>query len=222
MNPKILLPVAFAATFSASLGIALGQQPAAPSTGYDMINLGVPLGGTFANAQTLSLQGYVAGYSNTKGDVAEHAVLWEINTTKDLGTLGGPSSAVLGNISGFSETATADSLGQDFCLRSTHLTCQAFTVVNQSAVALPTLGGNSAIAFGNNDSGQIVGESLTANPRCQLPGRRSAPATLLPGAGRASGGLAKWQGHRASLILRRLRRTREWQQRPRSDRRLDG
>ena len=177
MNPKILLPVAFAATFSASLGVALGQQPAAPSTGYDIINLGVPLGGTFANAQTLSLQGYVAGYSNTKGDVAEHAVLWELNTTKDLGTLGGPSSAILGNISGFSETATPDSLGQDFCLRLTHLTCQAFTVVNQSAVTFPTLGGNSAIAFGNNDYGQIVGESLTATPdaTCLVGGKPQPP-----------------------------------------------
>ncbi len=50
MNQKMLLPVALLATLSPSLGVALGQQPAAPSLGYDVINLGTPLGGTFANA----------------------------------------------------------------------------------------------------------------------------------------------------------------------------
>src|ERR1700730_13347230 len=101
MNPKMLLPVAFLATLSPSFGVALGQQPAAPHLSYDVINLGTPLGGTFANAQTLSLQGFVAGWANVTGDVAEHAVLWRPNGIKDLGTLGGTNSAVLGNLSGF-------------------------------------------------------------------------------------------------------------------------
>src|ERR1700733_2750610 len=150
MNPKMLLPVALLATLSPSLGVALGQKPASPSLSYDVINLGTPLGGVFANAQTLSLQGFVAGYATVTGDVAQHAVLWRTNGTKDLGTLGGPNSEVIGNLSGFSETATPDPLGQDFCLQRTHLTCQAFTVVNQSEVALPTLGGTGGSAFGNN------------------------------------------------------------------------
>jgi probable HAF family extracellular repeat protein len=177
MNQKMLLPVAFLATLTTSLGVALGQQPAAPHFGYDVINLGTPLGGTFANAQTLSLQGFVAGWANLTGDVAEHAVLWRTNGTKDLGTLGGPNSEVIGNLSGFSETATPDPLGQDFCLQRTHLTCQAFTVVNQSAVALPTLGGTGGSAFGNNDLGQVVGESLTAiqDAGCLVGGQPQPP-----------------------------------------------
>ena len=178
MNQKMLLPVALLATLTSSVGVALGQQPAAPHLGYDVINLGTPLGGTFANAQTLSLQGFVAGWANLTGDVAEHAVLWRINGIKDLGTLGGTNSAVLGNLSGFSETATPDPLGQDFCLQGTHLTCQAITVVNQREVALPTLGGTGGTAFGNNDLGQVVGESLTAvqDAGCLVGGQPQPPA----------------------------------------------
>ncbi len=177
MNARILLPVALLATLSPSSGIALGQQAATPNLTYDVINLGTPLGGTFANAQTLSLQGFVAGYANLTGDVAQHAVLWRPNGTKDLGTLGGSNSAVLGNVSGFSETATPDPLAQDFCATGTHLTCLAFTLVNESEVALPTLGGSDAAAFGNNDLGQVVGVSLTTthDPGCLSGGQPQPP-----------------------------------------------
>jgi len=57
MNSKMLLPVALLAALTSSVGVALGQQPAAANLSYDVINLGTPLGGAFANAQTLSLQG---------------------------------------------------------------------------------------------------------------------------------------------------------------------
>ena len=175
MNTKMLLPVALLATLSPSSGIALGQQT--PAVSYEVINLGTPLGGTFANAQTLSMQGFVAGYSNLTGDLADHAVLWQPNGTIDLGTFGGSNSAVLGNLSGFSETATPDPLAQDFCATGTHLTCLAFILENQSEVALPTLGGTAAIAFGNNTSGQAVGSSLTAthDPGCLVGGQPQPP-----------------------------------------------
>jgi uncharacterized membrane protein len=78
---------------------------------------------------------------------------------------------------GFSETATKDPLAQDFCGTGTHLTCLAFTIVNQTAVALPTLGGTSAIAFGNNDLGQVVSVSLTTanDPSCLFGGQPQRP-----------------------------------------------
>jgi probable HAF family extracellular repeat protein len=177
MKPRMLLPVALLATLSPSLGVALGQQPAAPTLTYDLINLGTPLGGPFANAQTISLQGFVAGSAVLTGDVAQHAVLWRPNGTKDLGTLGGSNSSVLGNLSGFSETATPDPLSQDFCATGTRLVCLAFTLVKQSEVALPTLGGTASVAFGNNDLGQVVGESLTAtnDPGCLVGGQPQKP-----------------------------------------------
>jgi probable HAF family extracellular repeat protein len=177
MKTKMLLPVALLATLTPSSGVALGQQAATPAVSYESINLGTPLGGTFAIGQTLSLQGFVAGYSTLPGDATQHVVLWRPNGTKDLGTFGGPSSVLYGNLSGFSETATPDPLKQDFCGTGTHLTCLAFTIVNQSEVALPTLGGTSAIAFGNNDLGQVVGVSLTTahDPSCLSGGQPQKP-----------------------------------------------
>jgi probable HAF family extracellular repeat protein len=177
MNKKILLPVALLAMLAPSSGIVLGQPAAAPAVSYYSINLGTPLGGTFAIGQTLSLGIFVAGYSTLPGDATQHVVLWSPNGTQDLGTFGGPSSVLYGNLSGFSETATADPLAQDFCGTGNHLTCLPLTVVNQSAVALPTLGGTSAIAYGNNDLGQVVGASLTAaqDSSCLSGGQPQAP-----------------------------------------------
>jgi probable HAF family extracellular repeat protein len=177
MKTKMLLPVALLAMLSPSSGVALGQKAATPAVSYEAINLGTPLGGTFAVGQTLSLDGFVAGYSTLPGDLTQHVVLWRTNGTKDLGTFGGPSSVLYGGLSGFSETATKDALAQNFCGTGTHLTCLAFTIVNQSEVALPTLGGTSAIAYGNNDLGQVVGISLTTahDPSCLSGGQPQPP-----------------------------------------------
>jgi probable HAF family extracellular repeat protein len=174
MNKKILLPVALLAMLSPLSGTALGQQ--AP-VNYYSINLGTPLGGTFAIGQTLSLGVFVAGYSTLPGDATQHVVIWRPDGTKDLGTFGGPSSVLYGNLSGFAETATADPLAQDFCGTGNHLTCLPLTIVNQSAVALPTLGGTSAIAYNNNDLGQVVGVSLTTanDPSCLSGGQPQPP-----------------------------------------------
>lgn len=174
MNAKMLLPIALLATLTPSSGAALGQRAA---TGYDTINLGTPLGGAFAIGQTLSLKGFVAGYATLPGDAAQHVVLWRPNGTKDLGTFGGPSSVLYNGLSGFSETATTDPLAQNFCGTGTHLICSAFTVVNQREVALPTLGGTSAIAYNNNDLGQVVGVSLTTahDPSCLSGGQPQPP-----------------------------------------------
>jgi probable HAF family extracellular repeat protein len=176
MNAKILLPVALFATLSPLSGVALGQH-ATPAVSYESINLGNPLGGTFADAQTLSLEVFVAGYATLKGDATQHVVLWGPNGTKDLGTFGGPNSVLYSGLSGFSETATQDPLAQDFCGTGTHLVCSAFTVVNQKAVALPTLGGTSAVAYDNNDLGQVVGVSLTSahDPGCLSGGQPQPP-----------------------------------------------
>ena len=178
MKSKQLLQMALLATLSPSIGVALGQQAAkTPVLSYQVINLGTPLGGTFASAQALSLEGFVADYASLPGDATDHAVLWRPSGTKDLGTLGGSNSVVLGNLSGFSETATPDPLAQDFCDTGTHLICLAFTVVNEREVALPTLGGTAAAALGNNDFGQEVGTSLTTahDPSCLVGGQPQPP-----------------------------------------------
>ena len=172
-----LLSLALLVALPSSIGVAVGQQATNPNLSYEVINLGTPLGGSLAAVQTISLQGFLAGYANLP-DNAQHAILFELSGTKDLGTLGGQNSAILGGLSGFSETATSDPLGQDFCETGTHLVCRAFTLGNRNqVVSLPTLGGTSAAAFGNNALGQVVGISLTSvhDPSCLVGNEPQAP-----------------------------------------------
>jgi probable HAF family extracellular repeat protein len=173
-----LCQVALLVTLSLSTGLTLAQQAAIQPRSYGVVNLGTPLGGPFALAQTISLQGFVAGYASLQGDMTEHALLWNTNGTTDLGTLGGSNSAVLGNLSGYAETATPDPLNQDFCETGTHHVCLAFTLVNGKEVPLSTLGGTAAAAYGNNSLGQVVGVSLTSahDPSCLTGGQPVAPA----------------------------------------------
>ena len=174
MKSKKFLLCTMAALVTApySTVIALGQQPA-----YDVINLGTPLGGSFAISAGISSAGFLGGYANVTGDASQHAVLWYINKTKDLGTLGGPNSALLNQFSGFSETATKDPLGQDWCETGTGLTCLPITVKNGQAVSLPLLGGNNGAGFGNNDLGQVAGSSQTKtlDPSCLVGGEPVSP-----------------------------------------------
>ena len=174
MKSKKLLLCAMAAVVTApyAAGTALGQQPA-----YDVINLGAPLGGSFAISAGISPAGYLGGHANVTGDASQHAVLWYINKTKDLGTLGGPNSALLNQFAGFSETDTKDPLGQDWCETGTGLTCLPITVKNGQAVTLPLLGGNNGVGFGNNDLGQVAGSSQTKtlDPSCLVGGEPVSP-----------------------------------------------
>ena len=169
----LLCALAALATAPYSTVMALGQQPA-----YDVINLGTPLGGSFAIAAGISADGYLGGYANLTGDASQHAVLWYVNKTKDLGTLGGPNSDLLNQFAGFSETATKDPLGQDWCETGTGLTCLPITVKNGKAVALPLLGGNNGAGFGNNNLGQVAGSSQTKtlDPSCLVGGEPVSPA----------------------------------------------
>ena len=166
MKSKKLLLCAMTALVTTAT--ALGQQSA-----YDVINLGTPLGGSFAIAAGISPAGYLGGYANLTGDATQHAVLWYINKTKDLGTFGGQNSNLLNQFSGYSETATKDPLGQDWCETGTGLVCLPMTVQNGKAVALPLLGGNNGSGFGNNDLGQVAGSSQTTtlDPGCLVGGR---------------------------------------------------
>ncbi len=154
-----------------STGMALGQAQ------YDVINLGTPLGGSFAISAGISPLGFLGGYANLPGDASQHAVLWYPNRTKDLGTLGGTNSALLNQFSGFSETATLDPLGQNWCETGTGLICLPITVQNGRAVSLPLLGGHNGAAFGNNDLGQVAGaaQNTTPDPSCLVGGKPVSP-----------------------------------------------
>jgi probable HAF family extracellular repeat protein len=163
--PAIVLLVGVAMLYAGAAGATRRDTPG----GYVAFNYS-SLGGTSAAGTSINELGLVAGYSNVEGDTARHATAWLYGLTFDLGTLGGPNSAVLwpvkndkGVIAGIAETDELDPLGEDWSCSnffpgapSGH-TCRGFVWERGVMKALPTFGGNNGFAAGANNSGQIVG-----------------------------------------------------------------
>src|ERR1041385_203432 len=77
------------------------------------------LGGTVSRANSINNRGWLAGYSTLPGNQTRHAALWRDGEITDLGTLGGPNSAVTssvksnsGLIVGIAQTNMPDPLGE--------------------------------------------------------------------------------------------------------------
>jgi|SRR5579862_2630922 len=151
---------------------------------YRVFNLGVPLGGSVSADNGVNNLGWSAGESNLTGDATAHAVLWLIGFPIDLGTLGGPNSAVAwpglnntGEVVGISDTANMDPNGEAWScaafLPASHNghTCVGFKWEFGHMTALPTLGGNNGFATSVNDRGQAVGwaENTVHDPTCVAP-----------------------------------------------------
>lgn len=151
---------------------------------YRAYSLGVPLGGSVAGAAAINDFGVVAGDSNLTGDATQHATLWVFGFSLDLGTLGGPNSAVLwpglnerGEVVGISDTGAPDPLnegwscGAFFPASHAGFTCVGFVWQNGHMNPLPTLGGNNGFATSVNNRGQIVGwaENSVHDPTCVPP-----------------------------------------------------
>src|SRR5436305_4383837 len=60
---------------------------------YLVFNLGT-LGGTSSGASAINSRGWAMGLANLPGDTTAHATLWIYGRMFDLGTLGGPNSAI--------------------------------------------------------------------------------------------------------------------------------
>jgi probable HAF family extracellular repeat protein len=148
---------------------------------YEVVQLTESLGGTLSLASGINNRGWVAGYSSEE-DQTRHAALWRHGTIEDLGTLGGPNSAVQwpglnngGMVVGISQTSILDTLGEDWScaafLPASDRTCVGFVWENGVMEALPTLGGDHGFATGVNDRGQVVGwaETTVEDPTCTQP-----------------------------------------------------
>lgn len=143
------------------------------------------LGGTSSLGTSINNLGWVAGRSNLPGNQSRHATLWRDGTLTDLGTLGGPNSAVLwpvknvrGVVSGISQTAELDPSNEFFSCSfffpratRTGYRCVGFRWHNGVMTALPTLGGKNGFATGTNNAGFTVGwaQNTTIDPKCVAP-----------------------------------------------------
>jgi len=154
---------------------------------YEVYSLPNPLGGTYAQGTSINLENDIAGFATLPGNAVMHAMLWRNRARpKDMGTLGGPNSAVAwpnrndnGQYAGVSETAATDQLGEAWsCAEAVFNTapptgnvCLGFRWKNGSMSGLPTLGGVNGFATGINNDGEIVGwaETPVEDESCIAP-----------------------------------------------------
>jgi probable HAF family extracellular repeat protein len=151
---------------------------------YHVTNL-QSLGGTSSVGHSVNDRGWVAGRSNLPGNQSRHATLWRHGALTDLGTLGGPNSAVLwpvknlrGIVSGITQTSEPDPLGEKWscgfffpAATGTGYRCLGFRWKGGVMTPLPTFGGTHGFATGTNNRGQTVGwaENTVRDPTCVAP-----------------------------------------------------
>lgn len=182
MKSRILTCMIAMALLTALAGpvlLAAQNQP----TNYFFLRL-KSLGGSSSGPNSINDLGWITGASNLKGNVDETATLWLDGSIKNLGTLGGPNSAVLwpvhndrGLIAGVSDTSIKDlygetwSCGAFFPASHTGYTCVGFMWQNGVMTELPTLGGSNGFATGVNNRGDIVGwaETTEQDSTCAYP-----------------------------------------------------
>ena len=153
-------------------------RPNSSVPSYSVLTL-QSLGGTVSFAINIDNSGQASGTSFLSGDYVLHAQAWEHPPrTIDLGTLGGPNSAVFqynhgrpGQFVGWSETSAIDPNNENFCGLGTPHICLGFSWQNGKMKSLPTLGGNNDNANDVNTHGQIVGtaETGTIDSSCNAP-----------------------------------------------------
>ncbi|MGH6878596.1 MAG: DUF3466 family protein [Rhizomicrobium sp.] len=187
MNHAIL--VCTTAMTAAALAMSLpahAQTRAKMPSSYRLTILSEPLGGTYAQGSSINSKKQVGGFATLTGNATMHAIVWQNKKATDLGTLGGPNSAIAwpnrndrGQFAGIAETATQNPLGEAWsCALAVFNTasptgdiCLGFRYQNGVMTALPTLGGYDGFATGINNRGQVVGwaENSTHDPTCISP-----------------------------------------------------
>jgi probable HAF family extracellular repeat protein len=175
------------ATLLAGAAYASGgsaQQAPGEALHYRVSNL-PPLGGTSSVGFSINDRGWVAGRSNLAGNQSRHATLWRNGVLTDLGTLGGPNSAVLwpvknlrGVVTGIAQSNEPDPLNETWSCgfffplaTRTGKRCFGFKWEDGVMTRLPTLGGTHGFATGSNNLGQTVGwaENTVHDATCVPP-----------------------------------------------------
>lgn len=165
-----------------ALGGAL-IAPSGPHPMYQVVALGSP--GRASAGAAFAGHDVIAGYFNLPGGTARHAAAWRNGRLTDLGTLGGPNSAVVwssgnsrGIVTGIAQTGAEDPLGERWscsyffpAATSTGRQCLGFRWVDGTMTPLPTLGGTHGYATGTNNRLRTVGwaENAIRDPGCEVP-----------------------------------------------------
>jgi probable HAF family extracellular repeat protein len=163
----------------AGIGLPASAQAGQPEVRISYVVTELPPGGSDGGANSINDRGWISGASTVAAGVT-HATVWRHGTLADLGTLGGPNSAVLwpvknnnGIITGVAETAAIDprdeawSCAAFFGVNTKHA-CVGFVWEQGAMRALPTFGGTNGFATGTNNRGHAVGwaEVEAADPSC--------------------------------------------------------
>jgi len=172
---------------SAAVAPAMAKHATLRPVTYTVAALPNPLGGSYAQGTSINSRLQIAGFATLAGNTTMRAMLWQPNRSPiDMGTLGGPNSAVAwpnrnnhGAFAGIAETMDKNPLGEPwscalavfYIAPPTGDICLGFRWQNGTMTALPTLGGYDGFATGINNRGQIVGwaENTYHDPTCNAP-----------------------------------------------------
>ncbi len=183
---QVLVSIIFFALAAAGAlsGQTAGKKP--QPTGYLVIPLPNPLGGTVSGANAINDLGWPMGFAFNTNNANAEAVVWIEGRMIKLGTvLGGTNSSVAwesvknnrGLIVGISDTSISQPRGENFsCVGGGFIppsghTCLGFLWQNGNISPLPTLGGDNGFATGVNNAGQVIGwaETSLLDPTCASP-----------------------------------------------------
>jgi probable HAF family extracellular repeat protein len=187
--PAVLLALLSGCGEGADVTRPADASAIATSAHYTVTKYPASLGGSQSRGMAISNSGVVAGWSNTFGNGARHAVVWRDGALTDLGTLGqqgGLSSTVPwpglnnnGMVVGISQTDEVDPLDESWSCEEggfvpnggTNLACRGFVWENGVMQALPTFGGTHGFTTAVNNQGQVVGwaETTVHDPTCVAP-----------------------------------------------------
>jgi len=182
MQVKTLAYVAIGLTaFVSTYGAPAHESANASSAAHYYVTRLGSLGGSSSSGNAINDFGSPLGNSNLAGDTETHAAIWIGARPFDLGTLGGPNSAVdwpvhnrQGVIAGFAETSAMMnenwSCSAFFPTADQHV-CLGFVIRDGEMKALPTLGGTNGYASGVNELGDVVGwaETTVRDSTCTPP-----------------------------------------------------
>lgn len=185
-RPWLVVLVILLVIGGAAIALAGDRQPQNSTSAQQYQVSDLPsLGGTNSRGNSINNRDWIAGYSSLPTNQSRHAALWRGNSVTDLGTLGGPNSAVTWNVKnthgtlvGISQTSIPEPLGEAWSSAAFYggpnnvgFINLGFAWENGRMRPLPTLGGNNGFATDANSHGLAVGwaENACHDATCVPP-----------------------------------------------------